>query len=182
MRGLLLEERLQEILNTQNEGDLKMPRTAARSGGKRGRRGRPSALARISTGDLRRELERRQGMLADLVRQRDALSAELAELEAVFGAIPSVANEKRGPGRPRGPVGRPRGAGRRGRGRNATSLATSLHSVLNGKTMSVAEVADAVQKAGYRTTSPNFRTIVNQALISNPKAFKKVARGQYTSR
>ena len=156
-----------------------MPRTATRSGG---RRGRPSAIARIATADLRRELERRQGMLAELVKQRDELTAELAELEAVFGHAPSGANGKRGPGRPRGPVGRPRGAGRRGRGRNASSLVESLHGVLNGKTMSVADVSDAVQKAGYHTTSANFRTIVNQALIANPKSFKKVARGQYTSR
>jgi hypothetical protein len=73
--------------------------------------------------------------------------------------------------------------GRRGpRTRNAANLADSLASVLKGKTMGVSEVATAVQRAGYKTTSPNFRTIVNQALLANPSMFKKVSRGQYTAK
>lgn len=151
-------------------------------GSNKGRRGRPSALARIATADLRRELERRQGMLVELKRQRDALSAELSELEAVFGQAITTVNGRRGPGRPRGPIGRPRGVGRRAHGRNAANLVDSLRGVLSGKTLSVADVAEAVQRAGYQTSSANFRTIVNQALLANPKAFRKVARGQYTSR
>ena len=79
-------------------------------------------------------------------------------------------------------MGRPRGTGRRGRGRNAANLVDSLASVIAGKTLSVSELADAVQTAGYKTSSANFRTIVNQALLANPKTFKKVARGQYTGR
>src|SRR5262245_29360142 len=39
------------------------------------------------------------------------------------------------------------------------------------------DLADAVQKAGYKTNSSNFRVIVNQALLANRKLFKKVARG-----
>ena len=71
-------------------------------------------------------------------------------------------------------------AGRRPR--NAGSLVESLKKLLTGKTMSVTEMADAVQKAGYKTSSPNFRTIVNQTLISNKRDFKRVARGQYTAK
>ncbi len=52
---------------------------------------------------------------------------------------------------------------------------------VNGKTMGVSDVAGAVQKAGYRTSSPSFRTIVNQALIASGK-FKRVGRGQYTAK
>ena len=54
-----------------------------------------------------------------------------------------------------------------------------MASVLSGKTMGVTELSEAVQKAGYRTTSPNFRTIVNQTLIKD-KRFKRVERGLYT--
>jgi len=54
--------------------------------------------------------------------------------------------------------------------------------VLRGKTLSVSEVSDAVQRAGYKTGSSNFRTIVNQSLLANPSKFKKVARGQYTAK
>ncbi len=60
------------------------------------------------------------------------------------------------------------------------SLVDALKKVLARKTLSVGEAATAVQRIGYRTKSANFRTIVNQALISNRAAFKKVSRGQYT--
>ena len=63
-----------------------------------------------------------------------------------------------------------------------TSLGNALEKLLTRRTMSVTEMSEAVQKAGYRTSSPNFRTIVNQTLIGNKKVFKRVARGQYTKR
>ena len=89
---------------------------------------------------------------------------------------------KRRVGRPRGP-GRPRGSGSGKRG-GQPSLATALHSLLRGKTLGVAEMSDAVQKAGYKTKSPNFRTIVNAALLAKPNKhlFRKVGRGQYTAK
>ncbi len=63
-------------------------------------------------------------------------------------------------------------------------LPEALHQVLKGKTLSVGEAVEAVQRAGYKTSSNNFRTIVNQQLIAakNKKLFKKVARGQYTAK
>ena len=48
--------------------------------------------------------------------------------------------------------------------------------------MGVAEMAEAVQKAGYATKSPNFRTIVNAAVLREKKLFRRVGRGQYTVR
>ena len=147
-----------------------------------GRRGRPGPLARLSTAQLSQELERRRGMLDDLVRQRDTINAELQELEAAFGpAAGSSPNGRRRRGRK---PGRPTAhQGRRGpRARNSTNLVGALQGVLNGKTMKVTDIADAVQKAGYKTNSSNFRVIVNQALLANRKAFKKVARGEYTAR
>lgn len=49
--------------------------------------------------------------------------------------------------------------------------------------MGVAELAAAVQKAGYRTNATtSFRTMVNIALIRNKKRFVKVERGVYTAR
>ena len=59
------------------------------------------------------------------------------------------------------------------------ALGTQMKSV--GETMAIGRTfAEAVQKAGYQTTSPNFRTIVNQTLLKK-KHFKRVERGQYTS-
>ena len=60
------------------------------------------------------------------------------------------------------------------------NLVEALSATLQGKTMSVTDAAEAVQRAGYQTTSPNFRTMVNAALL-NKKKFKRVQRGQYTS-
>lgn len=75
---------------------------------------------------------------------------------------------------------KPRGS--RKRHRNDTNLVEALQQVLTGTTMGVTEAAAAVQKAGYKTTSPNFRTIVNQTLIKHPDAFRKEGRGKYTSK
>ena len=43
------------------------------------------------------------------------------------------------------------------------------------------EIAEAVVKSGYVTTSPNFKVMVNQQLIANKKLFKRVGRGQYSA-
>jgi hypothetical protein len=65
-----------------------------------------------------------------------------------------------------------------GRPRNEMTLNDALERALKGKTLSVNEAAEAVQKAGYRTSSRSFRVQVNVALIKGGK-FKRVGRGQY---
>ena len=69
----------------------------------------------------------------------------------------------------------------RTRPKNDQNLSDALVGVLSGQVMGVSEVADAVQKAGYKTSSDNFRVIVNQTLLRD-KRIKKVARGQYTAK
>ncbi len=164
----------------------------ARKKKRRGRRrGRPSALARLSVADLMREVDRRRGTMSDLASQRDrlqneldAINAEIADLESIGASAPMA--RRRGPGRPRGSGGKAHrmDGRRRGRGGNEQSLALALHKLLQGRTLGVAEISDAVRKAGYKTKSPNFRTIVNAALLAkgNRGLFKKVSRGQYTAK
>lgn len=82
-------------------------------------------------------------------------------------------SSSRGPSKPRGS---------RKRHKNDSNLVEALQAVLKGTTMGVSEVAQAVQDAGYKTTSPNFRTIVNQTLIKHPDVFTKKSRGKYTAR
>ena len=129
----------------------------------RARRG----LAGATVADLEVELNRRRKNLGKLESRYAKLAAELtslaAEIETLGGSAPGV----------RGVTG-----GRR-RAKNTQTLVDALAGVLDGKTMSVTEVADAVQDAGYVTTSPSFRTIVNQTLINSGR-FKRVGRGQYT--
>lgn len=144
--------------------------------------GRSGGLASASVGDLQRELQRRQRAGGALLRRRDALAAKLADLNQQIAAlgldVPTTPLMPARRGRPKGT--RAAGGGRRPR--NEMNLVEALQQVLKDKTMGVSEVAEAVQAAGYRTSSPNFRTIVNQALLAKKDLFRKVARGQYTAK
>jgi hypothetical protein len=124
----------------------------------------------MSLGDLQKEISRRKRTVTALERRRAGLLKKIEAIDAQIAANGGSAGGRRG-----GMAG----TGRT-RARNETNLLDSLKEVLKGKTMSVTDVADAVQKAGYQTTSPNFRTIVNQTLLKK-KHFKRVGRGQYTA-
>ena len=126
-------------------------------------------LAGVSVSELRKELAKRGRRVGTLERRRDRLLAKAHALNAQIGEFGGAARALAAAG------------GGRVRPRNEANLVESLQKVLTDKTMSVTEVSDAVQKAGYATTSPNFRTIVNQALIASGK-FKRVSRGQYTTK
>ncbi|RMH26317.1 MAG: hypothetical protein D6692_09460 [Planctomycetota bacterium] len=123
-----------------------------------------SSLSALSVAELQLELRRRQREVNKLVRRRDKLAAELAELNAQIADLGGAAG----------------GLTPTGRTRNAMTLPDALYQVLQGRTMSVTDAADAVRAAGYHSTAANFRTMVNQALLKD-KRFKKVSRGQYTA-
>jgi len=109
-------------------------------------------------------------MASTLGRQRAKLAAKLAALDRKIAAYGGVAGRRGG-----GLRGRPRG-------QNSTTLVQALATALKGKTMSVTEVSEVVQKQGYKTNSPNFRTIVNAALLANKDVFRNVSRGKYTTK
>lgn len=127
---------------------------------------RTSGLAALSVQDLQREIARRQKRVGGLVRKHQRLLNKAASVAEQIRELGGTVNGKATGGK---------------RPKNEMSLVESLAKVLDGKTMGVAEVADAVQKAGYQTTSKSFRTIVNIALINSGK-FKRVDRGQYTAK
>jgi hypothetical protein len=137
-------------------------------------------LGGVSFEALQAEMQRRQQKVQGLVRKHAQLVAAAAQLEqqirAAGGSVNGAAvSSGRLPGRKRGAkpgVKRPR---------NEQNLVDAMAALLKGKTMNVTTIAEEVQKAGYNTTSPNFRTIVNQTLIKSDR-FKKVARGQYTAK
>lgn len=134
---------------------------------------RPSSLSGLSISEIQAELRRRQRALPALNRKRQKLLAKVATIDAKIaelgGSVAAVSAGKVSTGR--------RGGGRRPA---EDSLVTYLQKALSGKTMGVAEVADTVKASGYQTDSPNFRTIVNAALINKKHGFKRVSRGQYT--
>jgi hypothetical protein len=158
------------------------------------RRGRRPNLTGVTLSELQREVARRASQVDDLIGERDELRARLEELDEQIEMLSSISGGGAAParrgrppkqrGRPAGRRGRPPASGRkratRKRPRNDASLAEAMATLLQGKTMGVTEIASAVQKAGYKTNSENFRTIVNQTLIKDDR-FKKVSRGQYTA-
>lgn len=123
-------------------------------------------IGSLSIAELQREIRRRESAAGRRVkvlqRKRDNLLGKIADLESQIAKL----------------GGRNR-SGVRTRPQNDANLADSLAKVLKNTVMNVTGVSSAVQKAGYRTTSPNFRTIVNQTLIKDPR-FKRVSRGKYT--
>jgi multidrug resistance efflux pump len=126
------------------------------------------SLVRISYADLQSELRRRERASGSLVKRRDRLAAKLSALEA---QIEQMGGSVIGRGR--------RGTGTRAK--NDMTLTEGLTKAIGGKSMSVTDAAEAVQKLGYRTNSSNFRTQVNIALIKSGK-FKRVGRGEYAAK
>lgn len=131
---------------------------------------RSGGLENLSISELQRELRRRERVanreVGKLQRKRAKLADQLAGLDAQISALGGRAGG---------------GAGGRRRPRNEDNLADALVKLLKGQTLSVTDAAEQVQKSGYMTTSPNFRTIVNQTLLKDNR-FKRVGRGQYTAK
>ena len=122
------------------------------------------AVKQLSYDDLEAELKRREKTVRQLQRKRERLVAQLAEVEQEIAAIGGTkARQHAGVRRPS----------------NEKNLVDAMADTLKGKVLSVTELAEAVQQDGYKTTSPNFRTIVNQALLKDDR-FKRVSRGKYT--
>lgn len=165
----------------------------------------PASLSQLSISQINQELERRRADAVILAQERTGLLQRVAEIDAYLAELGVSTSTGRPRGRPRkdgSPVrtkapgmkatpksskkstskGPSKPRGERKRHRNDSNLVEALQNVLKGKVMGVTEVARAVQDAGYKTTSPNFRTIVNQTLIKNPQAFTKQGRGLYTSK
>jgi hypothetical protein len=113
-----------------------------------------------------------ESLLKDLRQRKSALLRRRAKMERQLGEIDRELRRIDGVG------------GRLlGRPKNAKSLAATVHDVLKdaGKPMRVSEIADAAIKAGYRSSSPSFRGIVNQLLIKD-KQFVQTQRGFYSLR
>lgn len=144
-----------------------------------------SGLKGISITDLHAELRRRQSGAKPLIKKRETLAGRLAAIDSELATLGiSVSEGSSGRGG-RVSMGMGMGTGNAGAGRkrpiNELNLVDSLAKILKGKTMGVSESAEAVQKAGYKTSAANFRTIVNQTLIKHKMIFKKVERGLYSA-
>lgn len=117
----------------------------------------------MSVDALKSEIKRRERALKTLSRKRARVAAKLTKLDVQIEAAGGAPTS------------------RRGRASNAAPLVPSLVKALGGKTMGVGELAEAVQRSGYRSNAANFRLIVNATLLKHRKVFKKVARGKYSA-
>jgi hypothetical protein len=117
------------------------------------------------------EIKRRRSGLAKLISRRRKLARQLAKLDQQIARV--------------GGVGGGASAGRSGAGRrprNKITLSGAMVKVMSAtKAMSVAQIAAAVRKIGYKSVSKTFNTIIFQTL-GRDKQFKKKSRGQYVLR
>jgi hypothetical protein len=130
---------------------------------------RTSLLSRLSVENLKRLIDDRERDLKRLLKQRAKLEKQLRAIDRM---IATVAGD--------GVVGQARGMGS-GRRRNSETLPAVIARVLEkaGQPMKVGDIAQQVERAGYQSSSANFRGIVNQALVKD-KRFISPARGLYS--
>ena len=132
---------------------------------------RRSRLSAMTIADLRQEIERRQKLLPKLIAQRDALSREIAELQGL-GAPEAWKAAK--------PEAAPKKTRGRRRAKNKVGLADALAGFLKGKAkVTIGEAMEGVLAAGYKSNARDFRSVVNNMLLTD-KRFKKVGRGVFT--
>ncbi|HOD83607.1 MAG TPA: hypothetical protein PKG77_19490 [Phycisphaerae bacterium] len=120
---------------------------------------------------LQQEISRRKKLLPTLIAQRDALSREIAGLQGSAG--PEIRRAAKS-------EAAPKKARRRRRAKNKVGLADLLAACLNGKgKVTIPDAIAGVLAAGYKSKAANFRSVVNNMLLSD-KRFKKVGRGEFT--
>jgi len=153
-------------------------------------------MTTLTLADLRRALDRKEGELRELLARKDALAHELEQLGETLQAMLAGS----GTAAPRGPAGRraaraepsepsPEAKGRaKARGARSRpapavregSLQTAIRAVLERVIgpLKVAEIVEAVKKAGYASKSSNLNVIVSNRL-AQMEDVEKVDRGLY---
>lgn len=128
---------------------------------------RGKASANLSIADLEKMLIKRRSEIGGLEKKRDKLAAKLAKVEARISGLGGSA----------APVVQGK------RAKNSQSLVEVMLGVLkSGAAMKVADIAASAKKAGYKSNSENFRSIVNQTLIKDKRFTSSGERGMYQLR
>lgn len=131
-------------------------------------RGRPRRQPSIA--DLQQMLNERRTHRIRLMQERKKLQNRVEQIDREIEMLS-------------GEGGSAGGTGGGGRARNERPLPDAIEVVLkkSSKPMRVGDIAQAVQQAGYRSSSANFRGIVNQTLIKD-KRFVSPSRGLYQTK
>lgn len=130
---------------------------------------RPSSGSGLTISQLQQILNRRKTEINRLYRKRGTLEKQLAAIDREISKVEGDGAGRRG------------GMGGGTRARNDKSLVETLEEVLGGAKgpMGVKDIVAAVENAGYRSNSANFRGLVNQTLIKEGKRFGSAGRGLY---
>jgi len=122
----------------------------------------PRGKVELSIAKLKGYLDQQMDKRQVLLREKKKLLKEMSKLDAKLSSLEGGAITGK-------------------RASNSHSLVETLQQVLS-KTegMRIPEIQEAAQKAGYVSTSDNFRSIINQTLIREKKLFTKLERGLYT--
>jgi hypothetical protein len=126
---------------------------------------RPSLGAGLSISTLENILRERKSRLNKLMKHRRKAQKELDKIDRLIERLGGADGLRGG-----------------GRARNNMSLPEALEEVLrkSGKPMGVGDITEGVRSMGYRSSSDNFRAIVNQTLIKERKRFAPAGeRGVY---
>ena len=120
---------------------------------------------------LQSMLEQQQAKKRELLRERSKLQSQIEKVDRQIAELNGVSSGNASGG----------SSGTGSRPRNEKSLVTVLEEVLSksAKGMGVGDIVEAVQGAGYKSSSPNFRGIINQTLLKEKKRFQSVGRGTY---
>ena len=122
------------------------------------------ALSGMTISRLESMLKQQRSKKKELLRERNRIAAQLDKINRQIAGLNGSASVSSS-----------------GRARNSMSLVATLESVLEkqSKGLSVSDILVAVQASGYKSSSPNFRGIVNQTLIKERKKFVALSRGVY---
>ena len=150
------------------------------------------AESEISVADLERILDARKSQAQNLVKRRDALHKELAEiqeqLQGIVGTEVTIkkSGAKRGrrpPGSGKRGPGRPRGSKNRGaRPKNERSLRDVISELLSKskKGLTLEELTPKVVEAGYKSNSSNFSNMIYQNIYNSEGIVKDPETGCYS--
>jgi hypothetical protein len=127
---------------------------------------RPS-MSGLTISKLETMLDQQKSKKKDLLKERSKLQTQIDKLDRQIAMLDGGTSGG--------------GYTTSGRARNPKSLVATIEEVLDKhpKGMSVGDIVDAVVATGYKSSSPNFRGIVNQTLIKERKKFDTVERGVY---
>ena len=129
-----------------------------------------------------------ESLLKEQKSRLDSLKKKQAQLEKELGGVNSEIAALEGKSSKRGKRGRPSGSTskkktvRRRRAKNAKPLKEYVNDVLsaNKKGLTLQQVMDKVQAAGYKSKSKNFKNVLYQCLYHTEEFVLDPKKGTYT--